>query len=82
MNLARWLIVRAGGECRVTSRYPNLRLDEVAFRLKITVPVMWGTVAGDINLTVPEGSVTVDVPEMVMADPPEEQPMTIEGPDN
>ena len=75
MTFNRWLIIRAGGECRITSRYPHLRYDEVAFRLHVTVPPMWGMISGDINLTVPEGAISVDVPEMVTAEP-EDQPVT------
>ena len=40
MDVNRWLIVRASGEMRVTQRQPNLAWDEVAFRLRVTIPTM------------------------------------------
>lgn len=53
-TLRRFLIVRADGTCRVTTRRPSLRQDEVAYRLNVNVPDAWGKVKGDIDITLPE----------------------------
>jgi hypothetical protein len=53
MMTTKYLIVRADGTVRVTTRWPNLRVDEVAYRLRIEIPVAWGKVAGNIDITMP-----------------------------
>jgi hypothetical protein len=60
----RWLIIRADGSARVVNRSPyNLRADEVAYRLRLTVPASWGRIVGDIDITLPEApEVRVDEP--------------------
>ena len=77
MKMHRWLIVRADGSCRVvkTPKYkgqPNLRYDEVGFKLTIDFPKTWGEVAGEINLEVPGGDTKVEVEETVI--PEQEAP--------
>lgn len=44
---------------RMLQRDPNLRWDEVAFRVRVRVPKLWGRMVGDINLEVPEGSIDI-----------------------
>lgn len=58
MRLSAYLVVRADGEMRVTKKRVNLRIDEVAFPLNVTVPQMWGRVQ----------TTTIDV---VLPEPPE-----------
>ncbi|KKM65953.1 hypothetical protein LCGC14_1486060 [marine sediment metagenome] len=65
MNIIkRWLIVRANGALRVTTRRPSLRYDEISFRLNITIPASWGCEAGTVDLSIPEGTVIVQPEEM------------------
>lgn len=50
-----FLIVRADGEIRAVKRHPQLRWDEFAFPLSVTVPDIWGDVLRThIDITLPE----------------------------
>jgi hypothetical protein len=56
-TIRRFLIVTATGECRIVTRWPNVRVDEVAYRLNITIPDAWGrllSVDQSIDVTLPE----------------------------
>ena len=64
MKLDRYLVVSAGGEARVVSRLPALRLDEFCYRLTIEIPAGWGSVLGEINLRLPDPDPTVTLDEV------------------
>lgn len=49
----QYLVLRANGEARVVRKARRLRVDEVAYRLRVRIPLAWGEVAGDIELTMP-----------------------------
>jgi hypothetical protein len=54
-KVAKFLILRSDGECRIVTKYPRLRFDEFAFRLNVTIPAGWGAVQSDsIELAMPE----------------------------
>ena len=61
MRLDRFLIISAGGDTRVVHHMPALRLDEFAYRLTITIPDVWASVLGEINVTLPDPNPTVDL---------------------
>ena len=51
----KYLIVRADGECRITTRRPTLRWDEIAFRINVMIPDGWGAIQADaIDIAMPE----------------------------
>ena len=53
--MRRFLIVRADGSTRTTTRYPSLRGDEVAVRLTIKMPEGWGQIlTGELVVVLPE----------------------------
>lgn len=55
MKITGYLIVRADGTTRTTKKMVNLALDEVAFRLTITIPTTWGRIqAPAIDVVLPE----------------------------
>lgn len=62
MNVVRYLIVRADGDTRVTTRSPRLRLDEVAFRLNVSIPPAWGHVQPEV--------ISIEMPEPPVAEGP------------
>jgi hypothetical protein len=71
MRIHKFLVVRADGSVRITSRTPNLRLDEVAYRVHVTMPAGWGRTASEaIELVMP------DVPLMEYDGPVEPDPET------
>ena len=74
----RWLIVRADETMRVVSRQPSLLWNEVAFRLKLTVPDGWGKLVGTVELEIPKGTVLV-VPEGFETPTPSESEVRDEG---
>lgn len=51
--VTKYLVIRADGTARVTTRWPSLRTDEVAYRLRIEIPAGWGRIAGNIDVTMP-----------------------------
>lgn len=60
-TIRRYLIVRASGDLRLTTRRPTLRLDEVAYPLTVNVPDSWGRLATlSLDVTLPEAP-TVEV---------------------
>jgi len=61
MKLDRYLVISAGGEARVVTRLPALRLDEFCYRLTIDIPAGWGSVLGEINVRLPDPNPTVDL---------------------
>lgn len=61
MTIIRFLVVSAGGEIRVVSRLPALRLDEFCYRLSVDIPATWGSVLGEIRLTLPDPNPTVEL---------------------
>ncbi len=73
VTLKRWLIVRADGTMRVTTREPSLRWDEVSFKLNVRIPPSWGYEVGTIELTIPEGTVMVEPVEGIGLPPEEEE---------
>lgn len=56
-KLRRYLVLDAQGKGRVTSRYPKVGSDEVAFTLWIQVPDGWGRLAGELSVTLPNAPV-------------------------
>lgn len=52
--IKRFLIIKANGATRLTTRYPSLGSDEIAVRLNITMPSGWGKIQGEINVTMPD----------------------------
>lgn len=64
MRLDKFLVVSAGGEARVVNRLPMLRLDEFCYRLVIEIPAGWGSILGEINLTLADPNPTVQVDEV------------------
>lgn len=64
MKLDRFLVISAGGEARVVSRLPALRLDEFCYRLTIEIPAGWGSVLGEINVRLPDPDPTVELDEV------------------
>ena len=47
-----FLVIRCDGTARVVTRSPRLRIDEVAYRLRVVVPSAWGRIVpADIELT-------------------------------
>ena len=64
MKLDRFLVISAGGEARVVSRLPALRLDEFCYRLTIEIPAGWGSILGEINVRLPDPNPTVDLDEV------------------
>jgi len=58
------LVISAGGEARVVSRLPALRLDEFCYRLTIEIPAGWGSILGEINVRLPDPNPTVDLDEV------------------
>lgn len=64
MKLEKFLIVSAGGDARVVSRRPLLRLDEFCYRLNIEIHDAWGSIIGSINLTLPDPNPTVELDEL------------------
>lgn len=55
MKINGYLIVRADGTMRTTKKAVRLGIDEVAFRLNVTIPAMWGKVqAPSIDIDLPE----------------------------
>jgi hypothetical protein len=51
-----WLIYSAGRESmRTTKSRPNLSWDEIAWTVKLSVPAPWGRIAGEVEITLPEG---------------------------
>lgn len=63
MKIKKFLIVTAGGDARVVTRQPQLAVDEFAYRLTISIPDTWGSVLGEISLTLPDVVPTVEVDE-------------------
>lgn len=61
MKLLRFLVVRADGDVRVVTRQPRLRLDEFAYRVRVTIPDSWAAIVGDIDITMPEPDITPTV---------------------
>jgi hypothetical protein len=49
----QYLVIRADGEARVVRKARRLRVDEVAYRLRVRIPNAWGEVAGEIDVTMP-----------------------------
>lgn len=64
MRLDRLLIISAGGETRVVNRMPALRLDEFAYRLTVEIPAAWGSVLGEIRISLPDPDPTVTLDEV------------------
>ena len=64
MKLERFLVISAGGEARVVTRLPILRLDEFCYRLTIEIPAGWGSILGEINVRLPDPNPTVDLDEV------------------
>lgn len=56
-TIRRFLVIRADGGTRVTTRTPRIAMDEVAYPLKINVPSSWGRLQEAIELTLPEAPV-------------------------
>jgi hypothetical protein len=55
MTKLHYLVIRADGSARIVSRTPNLRADEIAYRLRIAMPPGWGSLAsGEIKVTLPD----------------------------
>ena len=63
-----YLVVDAAGNLRVLKSTPRLKMDEVAFRLTVSIPRTWGRVQSttiDVALPEPpEARVTVGDPQM------------------
>lgn len=71
LKVKGYLIVRADGSHRTTVRWPNLRRDEVAFPLNVTIPNTWGRLQYNlpVNITLPDApEPVVQVGEPVLAD--------------
>lgn len=50
-----YLVVRASGDMRIVKNQPRLGADEVAFRVRVSIPRTWGRVqAAGIELELPE----------------------------
>jgi hypothetical protein len=57
-----FLIVKADGEMRVTKKPVRLALNEVAFPLSVTIPLLWGRVQPtriEVSLPEPPGALVV-----------------------
>ena len=69
-TLRKYLILRATGEARVISRKPiELRLDEVAFEMRINIPDAWGRIqAQALTVSMPDEIPTVEVERTVQND--------------
>ena len=55
----KWLVIGSKGECRVVSRNPKLKGNEIAYRLQVLMPNDWGRIAGQITINVPESKVEI-----------------------
>ena len=50
-----YLIVSASGDMRVVKQWRRaIRVDEVAYKVAVSIPEGWGCIRGDIELTMPE----------------------------
>lgn len=56
-----YLVVPANGTPRITKSRTRLKSDEVAYRLRVTVPDAWGTIRGELAITMPEPPAAVEV---------------------
>lgn len=68
MKIVKYLVVNADGEVRIVAgkRMPlKLAWSEVAYKIIIDMPESWGTIRGDITLTMPEAP---DRPEVVLVE--------------
>lgn len=52
--IRKFLIIKANGDARLTTRWPSLGNDEIAVRLNITMPEGWGKIQGEINVAMPD----------------------------
>lgn len=57
--IKQFLVVRADGTMRIAKRTPQLSIDEVAFELNVRIPAAWQTIAGKIDIEMPEPSPVV-----------------------
>ena len=64
MKLAKFLIISAGGEARVLTHQPALRLDEFCYRLSVVIPDTWGSIIGEITVRLPDPDPTVELDEV------------------
>ena len=64
MRAIRYLVISAELRMRITSRFPNLRADEIAIPLRFDVPDGWGRAQPPIDITLPDFAPTaVEVSE-------------------
>lgn len=53
MRVKKVLVVSASGDVRVAAK-PRLKMDEVGFNLILDIPDTWGSIVGDLHVTMPE----------------------------
>lgn len=61
MRLARYLVISAGGATRIVNKAPVLALDEFCYRLTIEIPDTWGSILGEIRLSLPDPNPVVEL---------------------
>lgn len=71
-KITGYLVVNAAGDLRALKRRPDLRFDEVAFPVTVTIPITWGRVQPvAVTLVMPEPPAAIVTVDEVPLQPPQ-----------